>query len=103
MNEPNKDYISSLTYFTIERSIEWFQQKQKQTECTIYLHSEWVTTSNHSFTLQAVLDMSYKPFSDGSGLFYLHTNQGVFTYGVNTDPHHFINAYRRLKGDSFFC
>lgn len=102
MNEPNKDHISSLTYFTIERSIEWFQQKQKQTERNIFLHTEWVTTSDHSFTLQAVLDMSYKPFSDGSGLFYLHTNQGVFTYGVNTDPNQFINAYRRLKGDSLY-
>lgn len=101
LNESTNDHISSLTYFTIERSIEWFQQKQEQKECNIYLQTDWVKTSDHSFKIQAVLDMSYKPFSNGSGLFYLHTNQGVFTYGVNTDPNHFIDAYRRLKGDSF--
>lgn len=101
MNEPSNDAVSSLTYFTIERSIEWFQQKQEQTARLILLHVETITTADHTFTLQSVHDMSYRPFSNGTGLFYLHTNQGVFTYGVNTDPQQFIRAYRTLKGDSF--
>lgn len=100
MTEPNNAPISTLTYFTIERSIEWFQQKQEQQANSMTLHVEMVTTSERTFSLETVLDMSYRPFSNGTGLFYLHTNQGVFTYGVQTDPEEFMSAYRRLKGNS---
>ncbi|WP_432357900.1 hypothetical protein [Sporosarcina sp. UB5] len=96
-----KESISSLTYFTVERSIDWFNQNHRQTARTLQLFEESITSSDHTFTLDHVHDVSYRPFSNGTGLFYLHTNRGVFTFGVNENPHEFIQSYKRLKGDPF--
>lgn len=96
-----KETISSLNYFTIERSIDWFKQEHRQTIRTLLLYEEAITSSDHTFSLEHVHDVSYRPFSNGTGLFYLHTNRGVFTFGVNDNPNEFINSYKRLKGDPF--
>ncbi|MCG7344542.1 hypothetical protein MHZ92_10375 [Sporosarcina sp. ACRSL] len=96
-----KESISSLTYYTIERSIDWFEQKHHQTFRTLLLYEESIASSDQTFSLNDVHDVSYRPFSNGTGLFYLHTNRGVFTFGVNENPNEFINSYKRLKGDPF--
>lgn len=96
-----KESISSLNYFTIERSIDWFEQKQQQTVRTLLLFEESIISSDHTFSLEHVHDVSYRPFSNGTGLFYLHTNRGVFTFGVNENPKEFIKSYKYLKGDPF--
>ncbi|MFD1204790.1 MULTISPECIES: hypothetical protein [Sporosarcina] len=97
----DKTIISTLSYYTVERSIDWFQQKHRQSNFMILLYVDAVTTPKHHFPLENIQDMSFKAFSNGTGLFYLHTNQGVFTYGVERDPMDFIKAYRRLKGDQY--
>lgn len=96
-----KESVSSLHYFTIERSIDWFTQKHQQTTRTLLLYEESIATSENTFSLEHVHDVSYRPFSNGTGLFYLHTNRGVFTFGVIEDPNEFIKSYKRLKGDPF--
>ena len=96
-----KEYIASLTYYTIERSIDWFEQKHMQTTRTLLLYEESIASSDHTFSLDHVHDVSYRAFSNGTGLFYLHTNRGVFTFGVHENPNEFINSYKRLKGDPF--
>lgn len=96
-----KESISSLNYYTIERSIDWFKQNHQQTIRTLLLYEESIASSDHTFSLEHVHDVSYRAFSNGTGLFYLHTNRGVFTFGVNENPHEFINSYKRLKGDPF--
>jgi hypothetical protein len=96
-----KESIASLTYFTIERSIDWFEQKHMQTTRTLLLYEESIASSDQTFSLEHVHDISYRKFSNGTGLFYLHTNRGVFTYGVHDNPSEFINSYKRLKGDPF--
>ncbi|MFC5604529.1 hypothetical protein [Sporosarcina koreensis] len=96
-----KESISSLPYFIIERSINWFEQKHSQSTRTLLLYEESITSSDQTFSLDHVHDVSYRPFSNGTGLFYLHTNRGVFTFGVKENPHEFIKSYKRLKGDPF--
>lgn len=101
MTEHINESISSLTYFTTERSIEWFQQKQKQTARTLCLYKDSITSKDHIFLIDHVHDVSYRPFSNGTGLFYLHTNRGVFTFEVETPPDEFIKCYKQIKGDPF--
>lgn len=96
-----KESVSSLHYFTIERSIDWFKQEHRQMTRTLQLYEESIASSDQTFFLEHVHDVSYRPFSNGTGLFYLHTNRGVFTFGVNEDPKEFIKSYKRLKGDPF--
>ncbi|MGN7386959.1 hypothetical protein [Sporosarcina sp. SAFN-015] len=96
-----KESISSLNYFIIERSIDWFEQKHRQMDRKLFLYEESITSSDNTFSLEHVHDVSYRPFSNGTGLFYLHTNRGVYTFGVNENPNEFIKSYKRLKGDPF--
>ncbi|MBB4824368.1 hypothetical protein HNO89_001590 [Sporosarcina luteola] len=101
MNGPKEEIISSLPFFKVERTVVWFEQKQQQSTHVIQLSGKQICTPSHTFALSHVHDVSYRPFSNGEGLFYLHTSQGLFTFEVKTDPSHFITAYRKLRGDFF--
>ncbi|QTD41316.1 hypothetical protein [Sporosarcina sp. Te-1] len=101
MNGPKEELISSLAFYKVERSVEWFEQKQQHSVHVIQLFGAKICTPSHTFALSHVHDVSYRPFSNGNGLFYLHTNQGLFTFEVKTDPTHFMTAYRKLRGDFF--
>lgn len=99
MKESINESIASLPYFTVERSINWFEQKHQQSSNTILLFQDSIKTEQNTFSLEHVHDLSYRPFSNGTGLFYLHTNRGVFTFEVKTSPNEFIESYRKLKGN----
>jgi len=71
------------------------QQIEKQFE--IEMTIEGIRTAEKSFELQHVHDVSYKPFSFGAGMLYLHTNQGVFSFKVQDNPDVFIEGFRSLK------
>lgn len=99
MNPSNHRVIQTLTYTTVEKYIEWHEQKHHKLLHKIHLYTDEISTSNRNFKLDYILDISYKPFSGKTGLFYLHTNEGVFTYEVDGDPEPFIYAYKKLRGD----
>ena len=101
MIEPTNQVVHTITYIAVERTISWYEQLHHQTIHIITLYTDTIATAKNTFKLDHVHDISYRPFSGGTGLFYLHTNQGVFTYEVNTDPKEFIRAYKKLRGDYF--
>lgn len=98
MNKPENQAISTLTYVLIERKMGWYAQTTNRTVHHIHLYPTVISTESNKFKLEHVHDLSYKPFSGGTGLFYLHTNQGVFTFEVESNPSGFIAEYRKLRG-----
>lgn len=97
MIHSNNEAIAALTYIVVEREMGWYEQTTNRTEHTILLYPNTIATTKNKFKLEHVLDLSYKPFSGGTGLFYLHTHQGVFTFEIETDPADFISAYKNLR------
>jgi hypothetical protein len=95
MHEPT---ICSITYHVVERIAGWYDQTTNRTSHCIHLYADTISTAKNIFKLEHVLDISYKPFSGGAGLLYLHTNQGVFMFEVDADPLPFIQAYKNLRG-----
>ncbi len=89
--------LSTLTYIVVERKVHWYDQRSHQSIHSIDLFNNMLTTTKDSFQLEHIHDISYRPFTNGNGLFYLHTNQGVFTYTINADPTEFIDIYRNIK------
>ncbi|OZT12071.1 hypothetical protein CHN50_14360 [Priestia aryabhattai] len=89
--------ISSIMYSYVVRKVDRFQQHYIKKEYELQLCTNQVKCNARSFTLEQVLDISYKPFSSEKGLLYLHTHQGVFKYEIQADPSAFINEYKRLK------
>ena len=88
---------STISYKVIERMIVKFQQISKETTHLISLSAEKITTGNHTFQLKNVFDISYKSFSGNKGLLYLHTNQGVIMFEIESDPSKFIQTYKNLR------
>ena len=80
MNESNNQAVCTLTYHVVERIMGWYDQTTNRTVHLMHLFADTLSTATDTFKLEHVHDMSYKPFSSGNGLFYLHTSQGVFMF-----------------------
>ncbi|WP_239422115.1 hypothetical protein [Bacillus sp. CGMCC 1.16541] len=88
--------LASQPYIIITRSIEVTQQCYTETEQHLHLYQDKVVGHEKTFHIHHVFDMSFKPLSNQSGFLYLHTNQGVFSYQVKSNPQTFIETFRKL-------
>ena len=91
------DIIANQPYFTVTRFIDGIVQYQKEEQHEITLSSNFVCTSNDTFLMEEVLDMSFRAFADKMGFLYLHTIKGMYSYTVKTRPDTFINEFKQLK------
>ncbi|MDF0727388.1 hypothetical protein PY093_11890 [Cytobacillus sp. S13-E01] len=89
--------IATQKYTIVTRVIESNQQKYIEEEKYLYLYLDRIVSTSHHFLLSDVFDMSYKKISAVVGFLYLHTNQGVFSYTVKTNPKPFIYEYKSVK------
>lgn len=90
--------VSTISYSRTEKYIENFEQKNRRHNYTLSLFYYKIETETHTFELKQIMDISYKPFSGDNGLLYLHTDQGVYTFLIETNPKIFINAVKDLLG-----
>lgn len=98
MEDSQISTVSTISYSRTEKYIENFEQKNRRHIYTLSLFYYKIETETHTFQLKHIWDISYKPFSGNNGLLYLHTDQGVFTFQIETNPNEFINAVRKLLG-----
>lgn len=98
LREPSEKVLSTIEYTVVERSIQNFQQYKEDVQYILSVSPTEVTSYTHKFQLHALLDVSYKPFTNGQGFLYLHTNQGVFSFLVSTNPESFMQVCRKLVG-----
>lgn len=89
--------ISLQPYIKISREIKYNEQHYIETEHFLYLYEDKIITASSQFPLENVFDISYKSSSNSYGFLYLHTNQGVLTYTITTNPYHFIRAYKKFR------
>ncbi|WP_172369861.1 hypothetical protein [Sporosarcina jiandibaonis] len=97
MHDENQKVVCTLTYNLVEKVTGWYDQTTNRTKHSIHLYVDTISTEKYNFPLEHVHDLSYKPFSNGAGLFYLHTNQGLFMFEVDADPTNFIDLYKSLR------
>lgn len=90
--------IAKQPYVKIQRKISSTHQEKIEEARMIYLYQDKVKTKHREFPLDHVLDVSYRKISGVSGLLYIHTNSGLFSYFVKTSTTHFIRAFKSLKG-----
>ncbi|MGN7410200.1 MULTISPECIES: hypothetical protein [unclassified Sporosarcina] len=97
----DSEAIATLSYKVPHKTVGWIEQTVTTAICTLSLHENKIVSQHSSYPIHAVHDCSYRPFSDGTCLFYLHTNQGVRSFHVNVDPTFFLKSFRRLRGDLY--
>lgn len=89
--------IHSQSYVTVSRKIDNNQQLYIRTLAHLHLYDDRIVTENQSFPLSNVFDISFKSFSSNNGFLYLHTNQGVFAYSVESNPGLLIQIFKNIK------
>ncbi|WP_078546475.1 hypothetical protein [Litchfieldia alkalitelluris] len=89
--------ITTQVYIKMNRVIEENQQKNIAHQQVIELYEDRISTNENSFLLSEVLDISYKSSSTNFGTLYLHTNQGLFPYHIETEPGTFLVEFKKLK------
>jgi len=89
--------ISVISYFHIERNIAYNEKVQHKTIHELILLETEIISADYYFELDSVYDMSYRPVANAFGLLYLHTDQGMFTFKVETNPKLFIDQFQQLK------
>ncbi|AXH98336.1 hypothetical protein DV702_00615 [Sporosarcina sp. PTS2304] len=97
MNHPVDPLLQSLSYIYIQRAVDRLEQSFHKSFHSICLFQDRITTSQRTFSLEHVFDLSYRPFSGQTGLFYLHTNEGVFTFEITENPDHFIQSFKKVR------
>lgn len=91
------DLIHSQPYVKVIRKIDNNQQLYIQSLAYLNLFEDRIETETQTFSLNHVFDMSFKSFSSNNGFLYLHTNQGVFSYNVESNPSQLIQIFKNMK------
>lgn len=89
--------IAVQPYVIIERTIANQAQISTAQRFELYLFNTKIVSSHREYPLHNVFDLSYKIISGEEGFLYLHTNQGVYAYIVQTDPSMFIKEFKYLR------
>lgn len=94
-NDNDKKMITKIPYFKVERKIESNVQQYLKKEHQLKLYNDSLTTSTHQFNHDSIFDISYKAFSGENGILYLHTDHGVHSFEIDSDPREFIEHVKR--------
>lgn len=90
--------IFSLSYFVVTRKIDLNIQIMEE-EKSLILWSDRVTSEEHTFHLNAIHDISFKPSPNRYKMLYLHTNRGVFSFVVKDNPEEMIRLIKSRLED----
>ncbi|MBP1949402.1 hypothetical protein [Virgibacillus litoralis] len=86
--------IAEQPYYKVQREVSSIDQRDVEYERTIYMYNDKIVTQHREFSIENVLDMSYRVIGQKGGLLYLHTNKGVYSYTVKSSPQQFIDAFK---------
>lgn len=91
------EVIVSLSYVTTKRVVGRLEQSFEKSFHSLCLFRDRITTTDRTFLIAHVFDLSYRPFSGDTGLFYLHTREGLFAFEVTEEPEKFIRFFKNLQ------
>lgn len=93
--------VISHPYLMTERKIVNNQQLTQQTEHNVNLHPTFIQSTENHFTLDRVLDVSYRSLSEHFYFLYLHTDKGVIAFQSKINPAPFISVFREMKASDY--
>lgn len=88
--------IAVQPYVIVERAVVNQMQSTIVHEHELHLFETKITSFRREFSLHNIYDMSFRTISGEEGFLYFHTNEGVHSFMVRTDPSPFIGAYKHL-------
>ena len=92
-----KQLLAEQAYIKVIREVDSITQTNTEQERTMYLYEDKIVTKYREFSIEHVIDLSYRFIGKQGGLLYLHTNKGVFSYTVKSSPEKFVKAFKDFK------
>lgn len=89
--------LAEQQYVKVIREVDSITQINTEQERTMYLYEDRVVTKYREFSIENIIDMSYRFIGTRGGLLYLHTDSGVFSYVVKASPEVFVQAFKDYK------
>ncbi|GLB59967.1 hypothetical protein [Cytobacillus sp. NCCP-133] len=89
--------IASHPFIIVSRTIDWNQQQYIEQKHYLHLYEDHIISPTEKFLLDEVWDMSYRSSNSDIGFLYLHTNRGLYSFHVKSEPRQFISLYKELK------
>lgn len=88
--------LATQPYYKILREVTSIEQKDIEDKRNIYLYEEKLVTEHREFSIDEVMDISYKKAGE-IGLLYIHTMSGLYSYTVKTSTQKFIEVFKSHK------
>lgn len=86
--------LAQQPYLKVVREVTRIGKTETEEERTMYLYPNKLVTRHREFSIDHVIDISYRQFGTTGGLLYVHTSSGVFSYTVHTSPMEFIQVFK---------
>lgn len=86
----------TLNYTMVSRTVDKLSKSDAVTQHQLTLTLVAIQSAERQFPFSKILDVSYKPFSNGNGFLYIHTDEGVFSFHTDEQPTSFIEAYKKI-------
>lgn len=96
LSNTSEEPLQTIQYTVVHRFIHNFVQQHEKYNHTLMVTATSVIFHTKHLQLDKLMDVSYKPFTNGQGFLYLHTDEGVFAFLISVDPTDFIEACRAL-------
>ncbi|WP_067729506.1 hypothetical protein [Oceanobacillus damuensis] len=89
--------IAEQPYIKIVREVNSIEQIDIEHQRKMYLYEEKIVTEHREFSIDDVLDISYRFIGMDGGLLYLHTIYGAYSYIVKNSPEAFVEAFKAYR------
>lgn len=89
--------LAKQQYYKVQREVTSIGQKDVEYERTLYLYSDKIITHHREFAIQDIIEISHRNFGHETGLLYIHTEGGLYTYTVKTSAETFIEAFKNNR------
>lgn len=86
--------LARQAYLKIIREVNRIGKTEIKDERTMYLYTDKLVTRHREFSIENIIDMSYRKFGTRGGLLYVYTSSGVFSYTVESSPTTFIQIFK---------
>ncbi|MGJ9459124.1 hypothetical protein [Oceanobacillus sp. CF4.6] len=89
--------IAEQSYIKIVREVSSIDQIDIEQKRKMYLYKEKIVTQHREFSIEDIMDISYRFIGEDGGLLYLHTKYGVYSYIVKSSPAAFVEAFKEYR------
>ena len=86
--------LATQAYSKTVREVTRIGKSEVEEKRMMYLYPEKLVTAHREFSIEKVLDMSFRKMGAEGGLLYVHTTSGVYSYTVDASPKAFIDVFK---------